>query len=184
MAELDTQRLRDLAGHPDPQVRQLAARFLSQTQTVSRHDVLEKYVAALSLTGNPVSGKRTFNATCAACHRAEGVGHEIGPNLAAIKNRGTEAILLNVLDPNREVNPQFVNYVVMTTDGRTLTGLIAGETAAGITLTRAESLSDTIAREDIDAMWSTGQSIMPEGLENEIDLQAMADLIAYLMSIE
>ena len=52
-------------------------------------------------------------------------------------------MLTNVLDPSREVNPQFVNYVVVTNDGRTITGLIAAESAASVTLKRAENASDT-----------------------------------------
>src|SRR5262249_1033236 len=107
-----------------------------------------------------------------------------GPSLAALQNRGAEAILLNVLDPNREVNPQYVNYVVMTKDGRTFTGMIAAETATSVTLKRGDNLSDTILRIDIDRIGSTGLSLMPEGLEQQIDRQGMADLIAYLMSLK
>ena len=51
-----------------------------------------------------------------------------GPNLATIQNRGPEAIVLNILDPNREVNPQYVNYLVVTKNGQTASGMIAGET--------------------------------------------------------
>ena len=51
-----------------------------------------------------------------------------------------EAILVNVLDPNREVNPQFVNYVLITHDGRSFTGMITGETANSVTLTGRRSV--------------------------------------------
>jgi len=119
----------------------------------------------------------------AACHRVEGIGHEIGPNLATVQNRGADFILLNVLDPNREVNPQYVNYVVETKDGRSFTGMVAAETATSVTLRRAENLSDTILRIDIERMRSTGLSIMPEGLEQQVDRQAMADLIAYILAL-
>jgi putative heme-binding domain-containing protein len=127
-------------------------------------------------------GKVVFQKVCAACHRLEGVGHELAPNLAAMQSRGPEAVLLNVLDPNREVNPQYVNYLVVTKDGRSYTGIIAAETATSVTLKRGESESDTILRVNIEAMRSTGLSIMPEGLEQQIDRQAMADLIAYVMA--
>ena len=106
----------------------------------------------------------------------------IGPNLAAMQSRGAEAILLNVIDPNREVNPQYVEYVVQTTNGRTTSGLLASETAGGITLKRAGGETETVRRADIRRMRSSGLSIMPEGLEQEIDHQGMADLIAYVMT--
>jgi putative heme-binding domain-containing protein len=121
---------------------------------------------------------------CSVCHRLENVGTEIGPNLATLQNRGAESILLNVLDPNREVNPQYVNYILVTTEGRSITGLVAAETATSVTLKRQENASDTVLRANIDELKSTGQSIMPEGLEKQLAQQALADLIAYLLSVK
>ena len=118
------------------------------------------------------------------CHKVEGFGHEIGPNLATIKTRGPETILVNVLDPNREVNPLYLNYAVLTEDGRAMTGMIAAESATSITLRRAESATDTVLRIDIEQLQSTGLSIMPEGMEEAINQQMMADIIAYLMAVK
>jgi putative heme-binding domain-containing protein len=87
-----------------------------------------------------------------------------------------------VLDPNREVNPQFLDYIVITTDGRTLTGMLAAETANSVTLKRAEGATDTVLRANIKQMRAGRVSIMPEGLEQQIDPQGMADLISYVMS--
>ena len=97
-----------------------------------------------------------------------------------MQNRGAAAILVNVLDPNREVNPQYVNYLAVTKAGRQYSGLISAETASSITLARGEAASDTLLRIDIDELASTGKSLMPEGLEKEIDPQMMADLLAFL----
>jgi putative heme-binding domain-containing protein len=146
--------------------------------------LLRRYQAALTMQGDAVRGKAVFKKTCAACHLAEGQGHAIGPNLAAMKNRGPEAILANVLIPNAEVNPQYVTYAVQTKDGRTLSGVVAEESAAGITLLRAENARDSILRIDIEEMRSTGLSLMPEGVEKDIDLQGMADLLEYLKTLE
>ena len=104
--------------------------------------------------------------------------------MTTLQNRGAEAILLNVLDPNREVNPQYVNYLLVTTEGRTITGLVAAETATSVTLRRQENATDTILRANIEELRSTGLSIMPEGLEKQLDQQAIADLIAYLLSVK
>ena len=108
----------------------------------------------------------------------ESFGSRLGAAMAA---RGPEAILVNVLDPNREVNPQYVEYAVTTRDGRTLTGLVAAETAAGVTLKRADGATDTVPRSDVAKMRSTGLSLMPEGLERQFDPQGLADLISYVM---
>ncbi len=145
--------------------------------------MLDAYKPALSLAGNSTRGKEHFKKICSVCHRLESVGTEIGPNLATLQNRGAETILLNVLDPNREVNPQYANYILVTTEGRSITGLVAAETATSVTLKRQENASDTVLRANIEELKSTGQSIMPEGMEKQLDQQALADLIAYLLSV-
>jgi putative heme-binding domain-containing protein len=182
--DIDPVRLKLLAEHRSETIRQRAAKLLAGAQLGKRADVVEAYRSALEAAGNAESGKQVFAKICAACHRVGGVGHEIGPNLAAMKARGPEAILVNVLDPNREVNPQYLSYAVRLTDGRTLSGMITAETATGVTLRRAENLTDTVLRIDIEQLKSTGQSLMPEGLEKQIDQQAMADLLEYLKAAD
>ncbi len=180
--ELEPARIDFLRKHSDERIRTRAAKLLAEVKLRRRQEVIDAYLAALKLTGEPSRGKKHFEKTCAKCHRVEGVGHELAPNLAAMKTRGADSILVNVLDPNREVNPQYVNYLALTEDGRTLTGLIAAETATSVTLRRGDNQSDTLLRTDIAALQSTGLSIMPEGLEKELDQQALADVIAFLMT--
>ena len=93
-------------------------------------------------------------------------------------------MLLHVLDPNREVSPNFFEYVVALKNGRVTTGLIAVETPTSITVRRAGGATETFLRGDIDEFTSTGKSIMPEGLESQITLQEMADLLAFLFRPE
>ena len=181
--DLDMGRLPQLRTHADPQVRAKGEALAKKFQIGRRGDVLAAYRPALTMKGDPQRGRQTFRKTCFVCHRLEGVGYEIGPSLATIKTRGADAILLNLLDPNREVNPQFVNYQVESKAGKTYTGLVAGETATSVSLKRAENQTDTILRIDIEAMRSTGLSLMPEGLEKDLDKQAIADLIAFLLQV-
>lgn len=183
-SELDPARLKLLAGHRQKEIRERAAALLAGSQLGRRSDVVEAYRPVLAMSGDAQRGREVFTRHCASCHRLQGVGHEIGPSLAAMKARGPEAILLNVLDPNREVNPQFLTYSVLTTDGRQLTGILAAETATSITLKRADNATDTVLRIDIEQLRSTGLSLMPEGLEKQIDPASMADLIAYLMTAD
>jgi putative heme-binding domain-containing protein len=178
--DLDPVRLKLLAEHRDMAIRARAAKLLAGTQLSKRADVVAAYRGALEMKGDAERGKQLFAKTCAACHKVQGVGQDIGPNLAAMKARGAEAILLNVLDPNREVNPQYLNYALLTTDGRQLTGLISAETATSVTLKRADNATDTVLRIDIEQLKSSGMSLMPEGLEKQIDPAAMADLLEFL----
>ncbi len=92
-------------------------------------------------------------------------------------------MLLNILDPNREVKPQFLAYQVETTSGKSFSGMLTAETPNAITIRLLDGRSETVRRSGIESLRSTGLSFMPEGLEKQIDLQAMADLLAYLNSI-
>ncbi len=182
--DLDPVKLKLLAEHRNSTIRTRANKLLVNSQLGRRSDVVDSYRGVLERKGDAERGKQIFTKTCAACHKVQNVGNDIGPNLAAMKARGPEAILLNVLDPNREVNPQYLNYAVLTADGRQLTGLIAAETATSITLRRADNATDTVLRIDIEQLKSTGMSLMPEGLEKQIDQQSMADLLEFLKVAE
>jgi putative membrane-bound dehydrogenase-like protein len=181
--DLDAARVKLLATHPEGTIRERAKKLLAARGASRRIDVIEAYRSALALGGDPRAGRKIFEKHCSLCHKLDGVGHEIGPNLATLPNRGAESILVNVLDPNREVNPQYLNYLLVTAEGRLLTGMIAAETATSVTLTRAQGESDTVLRSDIDTLESSGLSLMPEGLEKDIDVRGMADLIAYLVAV-
>ena len=179
--EIQISRWKTLANDRDKTVRESAESYLASAANRSRESVIESYRNVLKLTGDPTRGAVIFKQHCAGCHRVGDVGHEIGPSLAAAKTRGAESILVNVLDPNREANPQYLNYVVLTDDGGTHTGMITSENANSITLKRAEAVTQTILRSDIEQIRGTGQSIMPEGLEKNIKPNDMADLLEFLM---
>jgi len=183
VGDLEPTRLRLLAMHRDAAIQQRVQQLLAKNQLSNRADVIAAYRDVLETAGDVTRGKAVFQKVCAACHQLEGVGHPLAPNLAAMRNRGPEAILTNILAPNQEVNPQYLNYVLLTTDGRMLTGMITAETATSVTLQRQDNAADSVLRIDIDELRSTGVSLMPEGLEKQIDKQAMADLMAYLQSI-
>lgn len=180
---LEPARAELLKKHPDAEIANLAKRLYADTGVGRRADVVRKYQAALTLDGNAERGKALFKKNCSVCHKLEGVGTAIGADLKAIRNRGLPAVLLNILDPNREVKPQFQAYVVLTTQGKTVTGMIQSESANSMTIRRPDGTSVEIQRSQIEELNSSGLSFMPEGLEKQIDVAAMADLLSYLDSI-
>ncbi len=180
--EIDPARIQLLQVFADAKIRGRAEKLFKGTKLSARKDVVAAYQKSLDLKGDLANGKEIFKKNCAACHRIDGVGEQIGAELGAIKDRGADFILLNVLDPNREVLPKFITYYVQTDAGRTLTGMITAETATSITVRRPDGTSETILRVNIEELRSTGMSFMPEGLEKTINHQEMADLIAFLLS--
>jgi putative heme-binding domain-containing protein len=149
-----------------------------------RRNVLTAYRPALDLPADALRGKAVFKKTCATCHRLENEGTEVGPDLlSALRNKTRETLLTDILDPSREVDPRYVDYIVTNKAGRVFTGMIAAETASSITLRRAEKAEDVLLRTDVDTMQATAKSLMPEGLEMQLGKQDVADLIAYLQSV-
>src|SRR5262249_35082305 len=124
-----------------------------------------------------------FERECATCHRFANKGQEVGPNLETIRHHAPRQVLANILDPSREVSPNYVEYVVVTRDGKTATGIVSRETTTSLTLRRAKNVQETILRGDIEEIGGSGNSLMPEGLEKKIPPQDMADLLAFLLEV-
>jgi len=181
--DFDPARVALLKSHPSTKIRERAAAVFSNSGVARRAEVVADYQGSLKLAGDVERGRDVFKKSCSACHELEGVGTKVGADLNSIRDKGAEAVLLNVLDPNREILPQYLTYVVLTLDGRAVTGMIAEESPNNLTIRQADSTTVAIPRADIDEMTSSGISYMPEGLETQIDPQAMADLLAYLMSV-
>jgi putative membrane-bound dehydrogenase-like protein len=186
VAEIDPARWSQLQNHPDPKMRELASKTLGTRPKAAgdRDSLIASYRPALALAGHREQGRAVFAKVCATCHKAEGQGTQVGPDLATVTSRTPEDLLVHILDPNREVAPNYINYNVATADGRMVSGMIAEETATAVILRRAEGASDQIPRDQIDSIASTGVSLMPEGLEKGLSAQDLADLVAFVRSIE
>jgi putative heme-binding domain-containing protein len=141
---------------------------------------VERYGASLGLRGDAARGRALYQKSCLHCHQAGAEGHEAGPPLASFRSRTPEQLLVDLIDPNREVKPEYVNYRVLTRDGRLLDGLLAGQDSESVILKRGFGETDTVPRREIEKFESSGLSLMPEGLEQGIDLQQMADLLAFI----
>jgi putative membrane-bound dehydrogenase-like protein len=182
VGHFDTPRRSLLLNSRDAEVRKQAQALFGAQAKTPRAEVVAKFQAALSSKGDSARGRAVFQRDCASCHTSGGVGHNVGPSIAAMGTKTPETLLVSILDPNREVDPRYLNYTLVTRDGRLATGIIAGETDTSVVLRRADGASETILRTQIEELLSTGQSLMPEGLEQKINQQEMADLIAYLMT--
>jgi putative membrane-bound dehydrogenase-like protein len=168
-----------LLKHPNPALQKRAQAIWSN-QTSSRADVVAKYQSATTLSGDSAKGAAVFANICATCHFLRGQGHAVGPNLAALADKTPADFLTAILDPNAVVEPRFVAYNIETKDGRSLSGIVSAETATTLTLVQGGGGQETVLRGDIQEMRASGLSLMPEGLEQSMTPQDLANLIAYL----
>lgn len=183
-SNIESTRVNQLRSHPDEAIRNRAESIFAKPSPEYLEKLIEEHQTALEIEGDPGKGKAIFEERCSSCHQFGGIGFQLGPDLTTMVNRGAETILVNVIDPNREINPQYVNFTVETNDRQILSGLIDSETSTSVTLKRAGGLEDTLLRVNIREMFSSDLSIMPENLEEGLGVQGMADLIAFLMNEE
>jgi len=182
--EIDPARIQLLKAHPDKNIAQRVADIFMSSPSGDRLAVIKEYQSALDTLGDAGKGKEVFKKVCSACHRLENIGTSVGADLNGIRNRGLPAVLLNILDPNREVKPKYLTYVLIDVKGRATTGMITSENANSITLQKPDGTNTTILRTEIEVLQSTGLSFMPEGLEKQVSKQQMADLLSYLNALQ
>ncbi|MFI5454189.1 MAG: PVC-type heme-binding CxxCH protein [Isosphaerales bacterium] len=168
----------------DPAIRKRAQTLLDGEAPGPRVSALASYRSVLDRPGDPDRGRSIFDRECVACHKLGERGHAVGPNLAGMRRKTPEEILVSILDPNREVSPEFLEYAVALDDGRVVTGLVAAETPVSLTLRGREGAEQTILRHNVDEIASTGKSLMPEGLERSVPPGEMSDLIAFLLRVQ
>ncbi len=181
-SQFDARRQQQLTTHSDRTVAELAKRVFSASSPPARSELIAKYLDVAKGGGDVAAGRAIFRKKCANCHRLEGVGKPVGPDLTALTNRSDTALATALLAPNASVEDKYLEYLVLLDDGRQVRGMLMGETATSITLLEAEGRTREVLRREIDTLKSSGKSLMPEGLEKEVNATDAAHLFHYLRS--
>lgn len=179
-SDLTTAQIKFLRNHGDQGLRESALKILGPATLNKRQEVIDAYQAALNLPGDAARGRQIYLERCSSCHRLGGQGFALGPDLVTVKNTGKEKMLVNILDPNREVAPPYIAFQVDTKDGESLIGIIINDSSSNITVRQAFGKEDTILRSNVRRMLSQGQSLMPEGLEQGLSARDFACLLEYI----
>ena len=179
-AEIDPVARDSYLKHRDPAIKRRAEKTFAANVSADRQAVVETFRGALKLAGDRKHGAELFERTCAVCHQMQGVGAMVGPDLSSIGQHARESLLVDILDPSRQVLPDFVSYVATLRNGDTVTGFIANELSGTVTLRRANEPDVTLDRVELKDFRTEGRSLMPDGLEAGMNEQDMADLIEFL----
>lgn len=145
-----------------------------------RAAVITAYHDAVKTKGDSAKGQQVFATICITCHKVKGQGVDVGPDITDVRIKEKEALLSDILDPNRMVEARWMAYQIDTKDGRVVAGLIAGETSTEVTVKMAGGITEVVPRANIAKMKSLDASLMPVGLEGGITKEQMADLLAFL----
>ncbi|MCS6976625.1 MAG: c-type cytochrome [Gemmatales bacterium] len=130
--------------------------------------------------GDAQRGQKVFEKNCQQCHKFDGRGHEVGPNLDGAE-RSLDYILVNVLDPNRVIGLPYYRKTVLTTSGKLVTGLLHSEEPDRIVLKVENGVLESIPRSEIDMEKTEPKSLMPEGLDKNMTPEDFRDLVQYLL---
>jgi putative membrane-bound dehydrogenase-like protein len=177
---LDPAVISHLLENPDPAVAKEAhAQFASLG--ASRENVVTAYHDVLQIPGDPQKGKVAFAGSCGRCHMPRLRGGRVGPDLSGINNKTKEELLTDILNPNYAIEPRFINYVLTTRDGYVYDGVIANETPGSISLRGGSVERDhTVLRKNVAEIQPSKLSLMPDGLEQTLSKEDLANIISYL----
>jgi len=126
------------------------------------------------------AGKAVFVRTCASCHELFGEGGKVGPKLTGSQRTNLDYLLENLIDPNALIGRDYQVTTVIA-EGRVITGIIADESAAVLTI-RTPTDTIRIPVDEIEARKKSPVSMMPEGMLDKLTPQELRDLIAYIGS--
>jgi putative membrane-bound dehydrogenase-like protein len=179
-------QLRQMLLHKDERIGELIGKHWGK---IAPATAAEKRQQIASLTkvlsqgeGDILRGKPLFEKNCANCHKLHGKGNQVGPDLTGAERRNLSVLLANIVDPSAMIRQQYIAHIVVTVDGRVLTGLLADSNAKTITLLDARNNRVVLAREDIEELKEASISLMPEKLLDQLNEPQIRDLIRYLQN--
>lgn len=170
----DVARLRS---HPNKQIAK-RANDLFKVNNAAKDAIIAKLAPEVEKPGNVANGKMLFTAACAICHKLDGQGIAVGPELTGMGAHGPAELLTHIVDPNREVDPSFWAFNITTKKGEVLVGVITAENTASITLATQVGVRE-IAKNDIEKRENTKRSLMPEGLD-ALGPEPLRDILAFI----
>lgn len=174
-----------LASSPDESVAARAAKMLPPPAAANATPMppLDQLAA---MTGDVTHGLELFRgvATCANCHKVDGFGKEVGPDLSEIGTKlSRESMYTSILDPSAGISHNYESYTVLTEDGRIVNGLLMADTDEKIVLRSAEAIDIELDPAEVIDRKKSKKSIMPENLHHTTDQQGLVDLVEYMTTL-
>lgn len=181
------EQLEQLAEH-ESETAPLVARTLRKPFVKDRPSAgdLNAWLQRLDGTADAAAGRRIFFhpklAGCFRCHRVEGRGHDVGPDLSTIGRTERRHILETILQPSNLIAPHYQNWHIETADGKVYTGMLVRTVLDEYTYLDTKGELFKLNTGDVIESRPLAASIMPNGLADLLTDQELRDLLAYLCS--
>jgi putative heme-binding domain-containing protein len=168
---------------PDVEKRLKSSAELAGTRPTTEAD-WQKFLQG---SGDAAAGEQVFfhanGPRCYTCHRVDGRGGRIGPDLSTIaRAMNRDKLIESILTPSKEIAPMFVAWTFTTSDGKVRTGVVVDEGFdSTITIGDAQGKLEVLKRQDIEDRVALPTSLMPDKLHEQMTLGEFLDLLAYLL---
>ena len=138
--------------------------------------------------GDADAGRHIFQAkaevSCLRCHKVQGIGGEVGPDLSGIGSKQKRDYLLeSLITPNKQIAKGFETLVLTLNNGKSLTGVLKSEDAREVRLMTPEGQLLVVRKDQIDER-ETGKSAMPEDLIKHLSRSEIRDLVEFLAGLK
>ena len=159
--------------------------FIRSLQSAPAGNTWKPYLA-----GDPKVGRQIFSdpkgkGQCAKCHSVDGEGGRIGPALDRIASRrAPEFIMESILQPSKDIDPQYETLQVVTKKGVALVGLRVNQTNFSVQVREVDGRFHSFDKSELDKVTVLKKSLMPEDIAEQLSVKELHDLFAYLMTLE
>ncbi len=156
---------------------------------IEQHTVEEYLAAAIRPGGDVERGRKIFaepgGVNCAACHRVNGVGTEVGPDLSGAGTQfDRRALAEAILFPSKTVREGYQQITIEMDDGEEYSGVVKGESAGTLILRDSTGREHRLASKSVKGRRNSALSLMPEGLQAALTLEEFTDLIVYMTTLK
>ena len=173
-----------LRSNRDPKIKGYVHKYWGDEKRVDSAGIRGEIERITSIVMNgegvPKKGESIFVERCARCHKMFDKGANVGPDLTSYKRDDLDTMLLNILNPSVEIREGYGSFVVATSDGRTIVGVLVDQDPRGVILRGADGRDEIVPKSEIEEMKPSDRSLMPEGALRSLTDQQIRDLFAYL----
>ena len=145
-----------------------------------KSEILRIKEALKDNSGKVINGKAIYDISCGSCHRLNGEGGTIGPDLTGYDRKNISDMSLNIVDPNASIREGYVNFRVRLKDGQVILGTIVDQSEEKMIIKPLGGDEIFLSTDQIDEAIPQDKSIMPEHLTKSLSEQEIRDLFAYL----
>ena len=180
------ERLQQLRGFQDADIKtRVDALWATDTEQLNKSGQIAHYKQKMTpryrKQGHPLAGRLCFENTCAKCHSLFGEGGNVGPDLTGSGRKNRDYLLSNLVDPSAVIDPAYCLTHILTHDGQLLSGFLVRQGATFATL-QTQNAQIRLRMKDIDEIYTSGKSMMPDGMLQNYSDEQVRDLLVYLRS--